>query len=112
MVDSTEAMESSFLTVQIVKDSTTKKLVVLDQGSYETTENNERRLSIVVNIDGKKKKWRPNKETVQNLQVLGKDTVNWVGKVINLQIQMRGGKEAVIGTATAEPKTSVEVIEE
>lgn len=97
MVDSTEAMESSFVSVDLVKRSSTKKLVVVDPGVYEVDDFKNRKLTLGVNIDGKVKKYRPNKETVENLQVLGKDTNNWVGKIIQLEIGTRASKEAVIG---------------
>jgi hypothetical protein len=96
MVDSGEALESIFVTADLVEISPTKKLVVVESGSYETSLNNERRLTVSVNIDGKLKKWRPNKESVRNLQVFGKDTANWVSKPINLKVEYRLGKKSVI----------------
>lgn len=98
MVDSTEAMESQFVTVDLVKSSPTKKLVIIDPGDYEKTDYGNR-LTMGVNIDGKRKLWRPNIETVENLQVLGKDTVEWLAKPIVLVVEKRSGKEAVIGKA-------------
>jgi len=97
MVDSTEAMESEYVSVALVEASPTKKLVVVDPGKYEDTPEYGKRLTVGVNIDGKTKRWRPNKETVGNLQVLGKDTTNWLGKPVDLKVEVRSGKKAVIG---------------
>lgn len=99
MVDSTQASESDFITADIVKQSPTKKLLVLGEGKYEETDFGER-LEIPVEIDGKKKRYRPNKDTVKNLQAkYGKDTKTWLGKVISVQVMSVAGKDSVIGVA-------------
>ena len=95
MVDSREAMESEYICVELVRSSSTKKAVVIDPGTYENSDFG-RKLTLGVNIDGKIKRYRPNKESVKNLQVLGSDTLNWVAKIIELRIEKRSGKEAVI----------------
>ena len=96
MVDTKQALESEFVTVELVRESATKKLVVYDPGSYENTDYGDK-LTLGVNIDGKKKKWRPNKDSITALQAYGADTVNWVGKLIALKIEKRNGKDCVIG---------------
>lgn len=96
MVDSTEATQSEFVSVDLVSQSPTKRCVVVDPGSYEESDYG-RRLTIKVNIDGTVKRWRPNKESVINMQALGKDTMDWVGKMVNFEIGLRSGKQAVIG---------------
>lgn len=107
MVDTTEAMESQFVTPDLVKSSPTKKLVVIDPGSYQKTDYGDR-LTLGVNLDGKKKLWRPNQESVLNLQIYGKDSVNWTGKVIDVSVEKRSGKEAVI----AKPGEQVAQVQE
>ena len=97
MADISEALESNFLSVDVVKNSTTKKCVVVDPGSYEDDDFGNRKLSVKVNIDGKVKKWRPNISTVENLRVFGMDTTAWMGKVIDLSVDKQGGRELVIG---------------
>lgn len=113
MVDSTEALESNFLTVAVVKSSPTKKMVVIDPGKYEEEKNGETKLSLIVNIDGKKKKWRPNRDSVQNMRVLGKDTTSWVGIPINIDIKIINGRDMVIATPGAkDDKPKVEIVQE
>jgi len=99
MVDSSEALESEYVSVDLVRSSPTKKMVVIDPGKYEDAEyqgKTSRRLTLGVNLDGKLKKWRPNRESTENMQVLGLDTMQWIGKLIDLAIEKRNGKEMVI----------------
>ena len=102
MVDITEAMEGEYVGVEMVRASPTKKMCVLDPGNYEEVEyagEKARRLTLGVNIDGKLKRYRPNKESLENLKVWGKDTISWVGKVIDTRIEKRSGREAIIAFA-------------
>ena len=99
MVDISEAMESDYVSVDVVKQSKTKTIVVIDPGQYEPDDYGNRKLTMVVNLDGKQKKWRPNKKTMQNLQGLGQDTTEWLGKPIVLSIELYNGKEMVVGMA-------------
>lgn len=104
MVDTSEAMESKYLTADVVKNSLTKKCVVIDGGSYEDATfegETSRRLTISVEIDGKKKQWRPNRDTVANLQPYGRDSNQWVGKTVRLQTIRVQGKDSIIGTVEA-----------
>lgn len=108
MVDTTEAMESQYLTADIVKGSPTKKCVIVDGGSYEDTVFGTKRLTLKVSIDGKQKIWRPNRDSVKNLRTYGVDTTNWVGKTINLQIISIQGKDSIIATIAHESKPVTE----
>ncbi len=106
MVDTTEAMESKYLTADMVKASPTKKATILEGGSYEeVTYEGEtaRRLTILVEVDQKRKIWRPNRDTVSNLQVWGKDSEQWVGKVARLQTMKIQGKDCIIGIPEHSP---------
>jgi len=98
MVDTTQAMESQFVTVQAVKDSQSKRLVVISGGTYEAGQDGTQRLSLMVEMDGKRKTWRPNRNTVKNLQAYGKDSEQWVGKPIRLMVMTINNRELVIGT--------------
>jgi hypothetical protein len=98
MVDCSEALESQYLTVDLVKASPSKTIVITDPGSYELTEHKEKKLTLGVSIDGKMKRWRPNKETLNNLaNVWGRQTEQWTGKRIGLELQVILGKECVVG---------------
>lgn len=101
MVNTQEALESNFVTTELVKFSPSKKLVILDEGRYDETDFG-RRLTLSVEIDGKKKQWRPNKDSIKNLQAFGLDTKNWLGKSVRLQNAFFKGKEIVIGTPNVE----------
>ena len=99
MVDSREALESEFVSVDLVKQSMTKKMVITDPGRYEDAEyqgEKQKRLTLGVNIDGKLKRWRPNRESVENMQVIGADTMSWIGKLVDLAVEKRAGRETVI----------------
>lgn len=97
MVDSTNATESKYVTVELVKASQTKRLQIVGEGKYESTDYGDK-LTLPVEIDGKQKLWRPNQATCQNLQEYGKDTKTWVGMVVGLKVLKDAkGKDAVIG---------------
>lgn len=99
MVDVTEAMESSYLTADLVDASPTKQIFVIDAGSYEETEYG-RRLSLKVEIDGKEKTWRPNRDSCANLAgAWGRDTKAWLGKPIDLSVIQVRGKASVVARA-------------
>ncbi len=103
MTDTKEALESQYVNAELISNSESKKLVVVDEGSYEETQFGKR-LTLNVDVDGKRKIWRPNKDSVANLNegYGGTDTKTWVGKTVNLQIVRILGKDAVLATATRE----------
>lgn len=93
MVDTTEALESAYLTANIVGKSKSKTIVVVDPGNYENTEYGKR-LTVKVNIDGKIKQWRPNKEAIREMNKrYGSDTVNWVGKPTILTVKLMSNEK-------------------
>lgn len=88
MVDATKACESAYMDVELVQNSKTKKAVIINGGQYVTGQYGER-LQIEIEIDGKNKKWSPNRSCCQILNdTWGKSTDGWVGKVISLQLEM------------------------
>ena len=105
MVDTQEALESQYLTVDLVRSSKVKRAVVVDPGTYEEDMQKNKRLTVGINIDGKIKKWRPNKATVENMQALGSDSSDWIGKVVQFRIERNQfGREMVIGAPLDEEK--------
>ena len=110
MVNTKQAMESQFITAALIKESPTKTLVVINPGDYEQTDFGKR-LTLVVNIDGKEKTWRPNKESVENLQVYGEDSTDWLSKKILLKVEKRNGKEYVIASASKDALPKQEAIQ-
>jgi hypothetical protein len=101
MVDVTQAMESSFLTVDLVRDSPTKKCIIITEGEYVDAEYQGKKYTkfeLEIEIDKKIKKWSPNKDTVKNIsEEYGKNSKLWVGKLIKLSIGKIAGKDTVNG---------------
>ena len=96
-MNATEYGESDYITAEIVKASPTKNLTILGDAKVEETDFGSK-LEIPVEIDSKKKKYRPNKDTIKNLcQVLGAETKAWIGKTIHVQTVSINGKDSVIG---------------
>lgn len=98
-MDARQFGESDYITAAIVKASPSKKAVVISDAKVEETEFGER-LTLQVEIDGKKKTYRPNKDTVRNLiEALGSETKGWLGKTVSFTVNSVMGKDSVIGTA-------------
>lgn len=101
MVDVTQAMESSYVNADLVRASTTKKCVILDEGEYIEAEfkgNKYAKFQLTVEIDMKKKIWAPNKDTLKNLsEEWDTNTKTWVGKIVKLSVGKSNGKDTVNG---------------
>lgn len=108
MVDVTQATESSYLTVDLVRASPTKKCVIIDAGEYVEAEFKGKKYAkfqMNVQIDGKIKTWSPNKDTNKNLaEEYTFDSQNWIGKVVKLSIRKINGKDSVDGMPLPDPK--------
>lgn len=115
MVDITKAMESSYITADLVRESPTKKCVIIDGGEYVEAEYNGKKyekFQLVVEIDQKRKTWSPNKDSVRNImEVFGRDSSAWVGKVIKLRVKKNLGKDVVEGMPVEQPKITNETFE-
>jgi|WetSurMetagenome_2_1015567.scaffolds.fasta_scaffold506161_2 hypothetical protein len=116
MVDVTKAMESSYLNPDMVRESPSRRCVIIDEGAYiegEYEGKKYEKLELKVQIDGKTKTWSPNKDSVKNLaQEYGSDSAVWVGKVIKLSIQKLRGRDCVIGfPITPGTKVSLDYIQ-
>lgn len=109
MVDVTEALESEFVTKDLVTDATEKKGVVTAGGSYETDEydgKKNRKLTIGVDFNGKIKKYRPNKDGIKNLaRAWGNNTESWVGKTILFSVVTLQGQERIQALPSMENRT-------
>ena len=101
MVDVTQAMESEYVNVDLIRESPTKKAVILNEGVYEEAEYQGKKynkFNLLIEIDHKQKIWSPNKDSVKNIaEVHGRDSKNWVGKLVLLRIIKQNGKDLVIG---------------
>lgn len=112
MVDTTKAMESDYLNVETVKNSQTKKIIIIDGGKYENTDYGSNKLTMRVSIDGMDKIWRPNRDSVKNLSTAwGRESNIWVQKIATLTIVSMNGKESIVAIVSIdEPVIGEEVV--
>jgi hypothetical protein len=97
-MDATQYGESDFITTEIVNASKTKKIVVIGDAKVEETDWGSR-MELPVEIDGKKKRYRPNKDTIKNcIRSYGVETKGWLGKTIALTVMTVAGKDSIIGS--------------
>jgi hypothetical protein len=100
MVDVTKAMESKYVNADLVRESPTKKAIIIDGGEYVhgTHEGKEyEKLQITVEIDGKQKLYSPNRDSCKNLSSeYGRNTEKWVGMIVRLTIQKVSGKDTLV----------------
>ena len=97
MVDYTEVMEGQYLTAELVKKSPKKLCVITGEGKIAENKYGPK-LELPIEMDGKKKVWSPNKDSMKNLnQRYGCDSKNLVGAVIKLEVVNRDGKEILWG---------------
>jgi len=102
MVDTGKALESEYVTAELVMNSPTKKAVFIDEGKYEQSDYGEK-LTLHIGIDGKTKIYRPSKDTVHNLRAAyGVDSAQWVGKFVIFRIVRYKGKDVVLGDGVRE----------
>lgn len=96
-----EFAESEYLNPSIVKESPTKRAVILGKiESIDVTFQGKtfNKLSMEVEIDGKKKTYRPSKDTIRNLHnTLGYESNQWLGRTLLFKIITVMGKECLIG---------------
>lgn len=106
MVDATRAMESKYVNADLVRDSPTRKLVILGEGEFVEGDYGAK-LELPVMIDGKDKTWSLNKDSAKNLNAeYGRDSKNWVGAIVKLQIAKVQGKDSVLGVPTGKGNTT------
>ena len=96
-MDVKEFVGGNSVTIDYVKDSPSKRLVLLSEGAVKEYEG-RKRVVFFVEIDGKQISYIPNKTTLLNLAgAWGMDTKNWLAKVVSLSIERINNREAVIG---------------
>jgi hypothetical protein len=100
-MDVSNLLESEWLGVQFVKDSQSKTGVILTPGVEALSKDQQyKNLEVLIEIDGKKKKWKVNKNSLKNLaSAWGKDSALYVGHIVKFSIvPLQGGKEGIVGT--------------
>jgi len=115
-MDVSKFAEGQYINAEIVKNSPTRKLVIVSEGEVVDTKYGEK-LEIEVELDKKKKKWKPNVDSMKNMiTAWGKDNKAWIGNVVKLKVLSIQGKETVIaepiGELVEKPELSIEEIEE
>ena len=100
-MDTKELSESTFVNVELVRNSPTKRCVIKTEGKIEdVTFDGEttKRITLEVEIDGKFKGYSPNKTSLKNIQAgYGFDSKKWVGKALSLTVANMP-KECVLAT--------------
>lgn len=101
MVDVTEAMESDYLNVDMVRDNNINKCVIIDEGVYEDAEykgKKYKKFNITVEANRRLKIWSPNKDSVKNIsREYGINSKDWIGRPIALRIMKNNGKDVING---------------
>jgi hypothetical protein len=87
-----------YITTDMVKKSTSKKLVIMSAGSEKEYEG-KRKPQFLVEFEGKRLNWTLNKQTVTNLiESFGPDSNQWIGRIVYLTISIsHNNKEMIIG---------------
>ena len=96
-MDTTRFSEGQYVTSELVELSPTKIGVIIEEAKEKQTDYGEA-LSVTINMDEKKKTWRLNRDSVKNMQQLGKDSLSWIGKKVQFQVVNVKGKKLVIGS--------------
>lgn len=110
MVDTTKAKEGKYITADLVKESLSKKCVIINEGEFVDGDFGEK-FQITVEIDGKQKIWSPNKDSICNMHdAYGKDSKAWIGKIVKFKVTKFKGKDTVTGEPVSEPTVTTEVI--
>jgi len=97
-MDVCDIIRGDSLTIDVVKNSPTKRAVIISGGAMVTMKDNQQKFNILVEIDGKQRNWKPNRPTLRNLaEKFGNESSRWIGKSVAFQIGIINGKEATIG---------------
>ena len=93
---------SNNVTLEQVRASQTKTVVLLNSGIAKTFPDGKTKISFLVEMDGKTMDYTPNRTTLGTLvRVFGKETTLWVGKKIKLEQGVVNNKDAIIGIPMA-----------
>ena len=98
-MDMTQYAESRYLTAEKINESETKKGKIVSDVE-EVDGKYGKQAELTIEIDGLKKKWKPNAPSVQNIiPVWGSNSTNWLGKEVSFVVGATAtGKVSIIGT--------------
>lgn len=89
-------MESEYITIDLIKESPTKRGVIIEAGEL-VKEEDKIKLIVLVDIDKQRKKYCPNKTSMRKIsKVYGEQSEDWVGMIFDFSIETLKGKEAII----------------
>lgn len=93
-----ELLESEYVTMDFLQSSPSKKATIISGGIVNPSPEGVNRLTLMVEIDSRHKKYTPNKTTLRVfVKAWGEDSDNWVGKVITLSTSKVNNKDAILG---------------
>ncbi len=94
-MDTSNFGESAYITPELVKTSTTKRIYIAGDAKIVQGKFGDK-LELPVEIDNKPKTWGLNRDHVKALQQFGKDSKQWLGKWVELRVVNNGQKEVII----------------
>ena len=98
MVDTSEAAESNYVNAELIDKSASKVGVIVGDAEYEETKFGKK-LTVPIEIDFKKKTYRPNKDSAAALnKAFGTDSKSWLGKRIVFKTVKVMGKDSVLAS--------------
>lgn len=111
-MDTKQYAEPDYITAQLVKESKTQRAIILGDATIKDIEyagKHYERLQVMVELDGRKKSYSPNKDTLKNIHsVLGTESRNWIGRTLRLRVLSINGKDSIIGDVLTTPTEAVE----
>ena len=97
-METKQLTESNAVSMNVVNNSPSKKLVLLSGGAMVADKEGKMKLELLVEIVGSRKNFRPNKTTIRALQAkFGTDSEKWVGHALSLTVGKVEGKDAILG---------------
>lgn len=97
MVDISKCIESDYLTIDMVKNSSTKRIVMIGEGQLKINDYGNLRLELPIEIDKIAVKYTPNKQSLINFsRVWGKETKNFIGKIAEVSTKIKQNRELII----------------
>ena len=112
-MDITRFIESEYVDVKMVSESTNKKAIILTDGVVEDTKFGKR-LTLTVSIMAKIKKYTPNKISLENLKLAyGLMTESWVNKIIELRVEsdVNNNRLRVVAHEITQPEVTIKQVE-
>lgn len=104
-MDVTDILESEYLNVAQIEKAEKKTGLILNSGEMEENSFNEgeatqsqveKRFTLLIDFNGKTKKYRPNKDSLSNLaQAYGTETTGWAEKPIKFTIVTVNGQKRI-----------------